>query len=83
MHAGRHAAGQENASLSGRIVVKLQHMNESSSRSIGRTVIAALVLVIAAWLLLGFIIHFVSFVFTIAIAVLAVVAVVWALRILL
>jgi hypothetical protein len=58
-------------------------MNESSSRSIGRTVVATLVLIVAAWLLLGFIIHIVSFVFTIAIAIVAVVAVVWALRILL
>jgi hypothetical protein len=70
-------------SLSGRFAGKVKAMNESSSKPIGRTVLAALVLLVCAWLLLGFIIHFLSFVFTIVIAVAAVVAVVWALRILL
>ena len=45
--------------------------------------VAALVFLVAAWLLLGVIIHIVSFLFGIAVLVLAVVAVVWALRILL
>ena len=58
-------------------------MNESSSRSFGRTVIAALVLLVAAWLLLGVIIHVLSFLFSTLILVVAVVAVIWALRILL
>jgi hypothetical protein len=58
-------------------------MNESSSKSFARTALAALVFLVAAWLLLGVIIHIVSFLFSIAILVLAVVAVVWALRILL
>jgi hypothetical protein len=58
-------------------------MNESSSRSFGRTVVAALIFLVAAWLLLGFIIHIVSFLFSTLIFVVAVVAVVWALRVLL
>ncbi|HEY1833750.1 MAG TPA: hypothetical protein VGG08_04880 [Solirubrobacteraceae bacterium] len=59
-------------------------MNESSSRSsFGRTVVAALVMLVAAYLLLGFIIHIVSFVFSTAIFIVAVVAVIWALRVLL
>jgi hypothetical protein len=56
---------------------------QKSSRSFGRTVIAALVLIIAAWLLLGFVIHIVSFLFGTVVVVLAVVAVIWALRVLL
>jgi hypothetical protein len=58
-------------------------MNESSHKSFGRTALAALVFLVAAWLLLGVIIHIVSFLFSIAVLVIAVVAVVWALRILL
>jgi hypothetical protein len=58
-------------------------MNESSSRSFGRTVVAALVFLVAAWLLLGFIIHIVSFLFSTVLLIVAVVAVVWALRVLL
>ncbi|MGA2319752.1 MAG: hypothetical protein ABSG95_03285 [Solirubrobacteraceae bacterium] len=62
-------------------------MNESSpkssSRSFGRTVVAALIFLVAAWLLLGLIIHIVSFLFTTLIFIVAVVAVVWALRVLL
>jgi hypothetical protein len=62
-------------------------MNESpassSSRSFGRTVVAALVFLVAAWLLFGFIIHIVSILFSTVVLVLAVVAVVWALRVLL
>lgn len=58
-------------------------MNESSSRSFGRTVVAALIFLVAAWLLLGFIIHIVSFLFSTLIFIVAVVAVIWALRVLL
>jgi hypothetical protein len=58
-------------------------MNESPSRSFGRTVVAALIFLVAAWLLLGFVIHIVSFLFSTLIFVVAVVAVVWALRVLL
>ncbi len=58
-------------------------MNESSSRSFGRTVVAALVLLVGAWLLLGVIIHVLSFLFSTVLLVVAVVAVIWALRVLL
>jgi hypothetical protein len=58
-------------------------MNESSSRSFGRTAIAALVLLVAGWLLLGVIIHVLSFLFSTVLLVVAVVAVLWALRVLL
>jgi hypothetical protein len=69
--------------LTRRVAVKLEHVNESPSRSFGRTVVAVLVFMVAAWLLLGFVIHVVSFLFSTLIFVVAVVAVVWALRILL
>jgi len=59
-------------------------MNESASkRSFGSTVVAALVLVVAAWLLLHFILGILSFVFSTVLLIVAVVAVIWALRILL
>jgi hypothetical protein len=58
-------------------------MNESSNRSFGRTVVAALVFLVAAWLLLGVIVHIVSFLFSTLLLIVAVVAVVWALRVLL
>jgi hypothetical protein len=58
-------------------------MKESTSRSFGRTVIAALVLLVAAWLLLGVIIHVLSFLFSTLIFVVAVIAVIWALKVLL
>ena len=59
-------------------------MNETgSTRSFGSTVVAALVLIVAAWLLLHFILGILSFVFSTVLLVVAVVAVVWALRILL
>jgi hypothetical protein len=45
--------------------------------------VAALVLLVAAWLLLGVIIHVLSFLFSTLLLVVAVVAVIWALRILL
>jgi hypothetical protein len=58
-------------------------MNESSSRSFGRTVVAALVFLVAAWLLLGVIVHVLSFIFSTLLLVVLVVAVIWALRVLL
>jgi hypothetical protein len=58
-------------------------MNESSQRSIGRTVVAALVILVAGWLLLGVIGHVLSFFFSTVLLVVAVVAVIWALRVLL
>jgi uncharacterized membrane protein len=56
---------------------------QSSPRSFGRTVVAALVFLVAAWLLLGVIIHVLSFLFSTVLLVVAVVAIVWALRVLL
>jgi uncharacterized membrane protein len=60
-------------------------MDESTStgRSFGRTVLAALVFLVAAWLLLGVIVHVLSFLFSTFLLIVAVVAVVWALRVLL
>ena len=60
-------------------------MNQAqpASRSFARTVVAALVLLVAAYLLLHFILGILSFVFSTALLILAVVAVVWALRVLL
>jgi uncharacterized membrane protein len=58
-------------------------MSESSKRSFGRTVVAALVFLVAAWLLLGVIVHVISFLFSTLLLIVAVVAVVWALRVLL
>ena len=46
----------------------------SSSRSLGKTLVAGLILVVAGWLVLHFVIHLVVFVATIAVVVLAVVA---------
>jgi hypothetical protein len=57
-------------------------MNESQPRSIGRTIVAALVLLVAAWLLLGVIIHVVSFLFSTLLLIVAVVGVIWAVRVL-
>lgn len=58
-------------------------MNESPGRSFGRTVIAALVLLVAGYFLLTAIVHVISFLFGTVLLVAAVIAVVWALRILL
>ena len=60
-----------------------QLMDETSSRSFARTVVAVLVFLVAAWLLLGVIVHVVSFVFSTLLFVVAVIAVVWALKVLL
>jgi uncharacterized membrane protein len=59
------------------------NQEKTSSSSFARTVVAALVLLVAGWLLLGVIGHVLSFLFSTLLLVLAVVAVVWALRILL
>jgi hypothetical protein len=58
-------------------------MQESSTKSFGKTVVAAMVLLVAAWLLLGVIGHVLSFLFSTVLLVAAVVGVIWALRILL
>ncbi len=58
-------------------------MNESSSRSFGRTVVAALILLVAAWVLLHFVIGILSFLFSGLLLIVAIVAVIWALRVIL
>jgi hypothetical protein len=58
-------------------------MNETQPRSFARTVVAALILLVGAWVLLHFIIGIASFVLSTLVFVLAVVAVLWALRVLL
>lgn len=54
----------------------------SSSRSLGRMVVAVLILAVAAWVLLHIVIGIVTFLAVPVIAVLAIVAVVWAIRVL-
>jgi uncharacterized membrane protein len=58
-------------------------MNETSSKPLGRTIVAGLVLLIAAWLLLHFVIGIVTAIASVLVVVLAIVAVIWALRVLL
>jgi hypothetical protein len=58
-------------------------MNESSSRPLGRTVVAGLILLVAAWVLLHFVIGIVTAVASVLVVVLAIVAIIWALRVLL
>ena len=61
-----------------------QSSSESSTgSSLGRTVVAALILIVAVWLLLGFVIHIVSFLFSTVVVVLLVFGIIWALRVLL
>jgi len=55
----------------------------SSPGSLGRKVVAGLILIVAVWLLLGFVIHIVSFLFSIVVVVLLVFGIIWALRVLL
>jgi hypothetical protein len=56
---------------------------QSSSRSFGRTVLAGLILLVAAWVLLHFVIHIVLWVASVAIVLVAIAALIWALRVLL
>ncbi len=58
-------------------------MNESSSRPLGRTVVAGLILLVAAWILLHFVIGIVTAVASVLVVVLAIAAIIWALRVLL
>ena len=55
----------------------------SAAGRFGRQALAAVVLLIAAWILLGIVVHFFGFLFYLILVVLAVGAVVWALRVLL
>jgi len=57
-------------------------MEESSSRSFGRTVLAALILVVAAWILLKIVIGIVAALFFPIIAIIAIIAIIWAYRVL-
>ncbi len=56
---------------------------QTSSSSFGRTIVAVLILAVAAWLLLHFVVGIVTFFAGIIVIVLAIAAVVWALRVLL
>ena len=58
-------------------------MDESSSRSMGRTVVAGIVALVALWFLLVPIIHLISWLFGVVLVVAAIVALIWALRVLL
>ena len=55
-----------------------EDMNESSSRSLGRIVVAGLILLVAAWVLLHFVIGIVTAIASILVVVLAIVAIIWA-----
>ena len=57
-------------------------MEESSSRSFGRTVLAALIVVVAAWILLKIVIGIVAALFFPIIAIIAIIAIIWAYRVL-
>ncbi len=54
----------------------------SSSSSLGRRALAFLVLLVAAWILFKFVIGLVTALATVIVVVLAIVAVVWAIRVL-
>jgi hypothetical protein len=54
----------------------------SSSRSFGRTVLAGLILLVAAWILLKIVIGIVAALFFPIIAIVAIVALIWAYRVL-
>jgi hypothetical protein len=58
-------------------------MNEANSRPIGRTIIAGLILLVAAWVLLHFVIHFVVWLASVAVVIAAIGALIWAVRVLL
>ncbi len=58
-------------------------VSPSSSRSLGKTVVAVMIVAVAAWLLLHVVIGLITFIATIAVVVLAIAAVVWAVRVLL
>jgi len=58
-------------------------MNEANSRPIGRTIFAGLILLIAGWVLLKVVFGVVVWLATVAIVIAAIVAVIWAVRVLL
>ena len=57
-------------------------MNETTGRSLGRTVLAALVLLVAGWIVLKVVVGIIAALFIPIIIVIAVVAIVWAYRVL-
>ena len=57
-------------------------MEESSSRSIGRTVLAALIVLVAGWILLKIVIGIVAALFIPIVAIAVIVAIIWAYRVL-
>ena len=71
--------------LSGRITVYPWCMNESSSKagSIGKSVIAGLVVLVAGWVLLKLVIGIAVAIASTLAVILAIVAIIWAVRVLL
>ena len=57
-------------------------MNETSSRSFGRTALAGLILLVAAWILLKIVIGIVAALFFPIVAIVAIIAIIWAYRVL-
>jgi hypothetical protein len=57
-------------------------MNETTGRSLGRTVLAALVLLVAGWIVLKIVVGIIAALFIPIIVVIAIVAIVWAYRVL-
>jgi hypothetical protein len=57
-------------------------MNEANSRPIGRTILAGLVLLVGVWLLFKVVLGFVLWLASVAVVVVAVAAVIWAVRVL-
>jgi hypothetical protein len=57
--------------------------SSSSSRSLGQMIVAVLILAVAAWVLLHFVIGIITFFAGIIVVVLAIAAVIWAVRVLL
>jgi H+/Cl- antiporter ClcA len=66
----------------GRFASKLCAMNESSSRHFGRTALAALIMLVAVWVLLKIVVGIVAALFVPIVVIGAIVAVVWAYRVL-
>ena len=57
-------------------------MNESSSRSLGRTVLAALIVLVAVWILLKIVIGIIAALFIPIVVIAAIAALIWAYRVL-
>ena len=77
-HAGPRARDRR-----GRVTVYPFHaMNETTGRSFGRTVLAALVLLVAGWILLKIAVGIVSALFIPIVVIGVIIAAVWAYRVL-